>query len=43
MKKLMLATLLGLGLAACADTRSHVSDDGKTWETVRYPEQKNQQ
>ena len=34
MKKLMLATLLAMGLAACADTRNHVSDDGNTWETL---------
>ncbi|WP_304334413.1 hypothetical protein [Conchiformibius steedae] len=38
MKKLMLATLLAMGLAACADTRNHVSDDGNTWETIRYQE-----
>ena len=38
MKKLMLATLLAMGLAACADTRNHVSEDGNTWETIRYQE-----
>ncbi|MDO5357223.1 MAG: hypothetical protein Q4E77_06980 [Conchiformibius sp.] len=36
MKKLMIAALMAVGLAACADTRNHVSDDGTTWETIRY-------
>ncbi|QMT34307.1 lipoprotein [Conchiformibius steedae DSM 2580] len=38
MKKIILAALLAAGLSACADTRSHVSDDGNTWETIRYQE-----
>lgn len=36
MKKMIALTLLALGLAACADTRSHISDDATTWEKVRY-------
>lgn len=41
MKKAMILTLMALGLAACADTRSHISSDATAWEKVKYqnPEQ----
>ena len=36
MKKALLFTLAALTLAACADTRSHISQDSTQWETVKY-------
>ena len=36
MKKALLIPLAALTLAACADTRSHVSENSTNWETVKY-------
>lgn len=42
MKKVVILTLMALGLAACADTHSHISDDATTWEKVQYQSQEQQ-
>jgi len=36
MKKALLITLAALTLAACADTRSHISSNSTKWETTQY-------
>ena len=39
MKKALLITLAALTLAACADTRAHISSDATSWEKVQYSNQ----
>ena len=35
-KSILLALAAALTLAACADTRSHISQNSSQWETVPY-------
>lgn len=43
MKKALILTLMALGLAACADTRSHIDSEATTWEKVEYQTEEQQQ
>lgn len=36
MKKIVLLAIAAMTLAACADTRSHISKDAHTWEKNEY-------
>ena len=39
MKKIVLITVAALVLAACADTRAHISSDATSWEKIQYSNQ----
>ncbi len=39
MKKTVLFAVAALILAACADTRAHISSDATSWEKVQYSNQ----
>ena len=39
MKKTIIFAVAALILAACSDTRAHISRDATSWEKVRYANQ----